>query len=126
MPPLTAACPREGPGVSRFPRSDEPVGTWLANRVPVYLGEREADVNAIERALGVDDFQSIQKIGHNMKGSGSSYGFSRITEIGDRLESAAKEGNRAEIVAVLRDLNCYLRSIKPESLEVNNHTGATD
>jgi len=125
-PLLTAACPQERPSVSSFPRSDEPVGAWLAGRVPAYLGGREADVNAIERALGADDFQCIQKMGHNMKGSGSSYGFCRITEIGDRLESAAKEGNRAEIVAVLRDLNSYLRSMKPESLEVNNHTGATD
>lgn len=81
----------------------------LADRVPGYLARREADIQDIERALAADDFQRIQKLGHDMKGSGSSYGFCRITEIGGDLESQAKAGTRTEIAALLRDLDSYVR-----------------
>jgi hypothetical protein len=101
------------------------VPTSLTRRIPVYLGRREADVKALDRALATGDLQCIQRIGHNMKGSGSSYGFCRITEIGGCLESAAKASNKAEISALLKNLNGYLKSVHSRSHEVHDHTGAT-
>ena len=106
------------------PTPDERVRAWLADRIPVYLGRREADVDAIERALARDDLQCIQDIGHNMKGSGSSYGFCKITEIGDHLESAAKASDRAEIAVLSKDLNGYLKALIRSTPEVNGHAGA--
>ena len=80
--------------------------TWIANRVPAYLDGREADILALQVALAGNDLARIQDLAHKMKGTGSSYGFSEITEIGGRMETAAKAGDRGEIeasVSALRD-----------------------
>lgn len=83
----------------------------LRARVPAYLARRRADLNAIHGTLALDDFAQIEIIAHNLKGTGSSYGFPRITEIGGLLESAAKTGSRALISSLLKDLNTYLQSV---------------
>jgi HPt (histidine-containing phosphotransfer) domain-containing protein len=84
----------------------------IADHIPAYLNRRDADVKALQRALAEDDFQGVQEIAHNLKGSGSSYGFSKITEIGDGMEVAAKLGNRKEVGEHLSELFNYLSTIK--------------
>jgi hypothetical protein len=37
--------------------------------------------------------EDIQRVGHNLKGTGSGYGFPEVTNIGRRREAAAKAGN---------------------------------
>lgn len=81
---------------------------WIADRVPAYLDGREADVLALQNALADNDLASIQDLAHKMKGTGSSYGFREITEIGGRMETAAKAGNRGEIEAGVSALRDYL------------------
>lgn len=80
--------------------------------MPTYLDGRQADVQALRHALAQDDFSSIQKVAHNMKGTGSAYGFCALTEIGGRLEAAAKAGDRVEIDACLAALGDFLASVR--------------
>ena len=47
-------------------------------------------------------------LGHNMKGSGTGYGFTRITELGASLEQAAGRGAAEEIRARAAELTRYL------------------
>jgi len=61
----------------------------LAALVPGFLDGRRRDIAAIAVALQRCDYDDIRVLGHNMKGSGAGYGFSRITEIGASLERAA-------------------------------------
>ena len=96
---------------------------WIADRIPTYLDGRQADVQALRHALGEDDFPSIQKMAHNMKGTGSAYGFCAITEIGGNMEAAAKAGDRAEIEACLAALSDYLASIKITRLDADDAAG---
>jgi len=84
----------------------------LIDLVPVYLGRREADVVAIERALAEGDFAAIQIRGHSMKGSGGGYGFDGITEIGERLEEAGRAEDSAAAGTALEDLRSYLRNVE--------------
>ena len=93
--------------------------SMLRAQVPVYLARRRADVHAIDNALASDDFARIQSIGHNLKGTGSSYGFPRITEVGGLLESAAKTGSRGVTRALLEDLNIYLQSVDAQISPAN-------
>lgn len=86
--------------------------TWIAARVPAYLDGREADVLALQAALADNNLASIQDLAHKMKGTGSSYGFIEITEIGGRMETAAKAGNRGEIEASVSALRDYLVSAR--------------
>lgn len=91
---------------------NEDVSIAIARLVPVYLDRRAADVHTPEQALQEDDLAAIQRIAHNMKGTGSGYGFSKITEIGARMEAAAKAGGRSEVQACLSDLTDFLHSIE--------------
>ena len=56
---------------------------------PEYLNHRRQDVRTILSALENSDFNAIRSLGHKMSGTGASYGFPRISEIGAALETAA-------------------------------------
>jgi CheY-like chemotaxis protein/HPt (histidine-containing phosphotransfer) domain-containing protein len=81
-------------------------------RIPAYLASCDHDVTSVEAALAASDHLTIQSIGHNLKGTGSCYGFDRITAIGSQMELAAKAGDRVEIAGQLRDLAGYLARVR--------------
>ena len=56
-----------------------------------YFARRKIDLVSCHNALSTSDFPFLQNIGHQLSGNGSSFGFDRLSEIGVRLESAAKE-----------------------------------
>jgi HPt (histidine-containing phosphotransfer) domain-containing protein len=76
--------------------------------VPEYLENRHLDCAEIEQLLGTGDMESIQMLGHRMKGSGGSFGFDEISVIGEELESAAQvpdvEGIKSAVVRLERYL----------------------
>jgi hypothetical protein len=47
-----------------------------------------------------------------MKGTGGIYGFDRITIVGEKMEDAAKAGNKKEIERLNMELYEYLKSLK--------------
>lgn len=84
----------------------------LREVIPRYLDHRRGDVRTILDALAVLDYTIIRELGHKMSGTGSGYGFSRITEIGAALEKAAKEQNAAEILSRVDELSRYLDQVE--------------
>ena len=50
-----------------------------------------------QREILGDPYEHFHKIDHDLKGSGTGYGLDAITEMGRALESAAKNGDGAEI-----------------------------
>ena len=65
--------------------------------VPAYLAKRRGDLAACRAALEAGDFDTIRKLGHNLKGTGAGYGFPRLTEIGAALETAALRSDASAI-----------------------------
>jgi HPt (histidine-containing phosphotransfer) domain-containing protein len=63
-------------------------------------------------AITRGDFETVQILGHSMKGAGGSYGFDAITDIGRSLEQAAIAQDGGGIKKSLRDLFAYLDSIE--------------
>jgi HPt (histidine-containing phosphotransfer) domain-containing protein len=76
--------------------------------VPEYLENRHLDCAEIEQLLGTGGMESIQVLGHRMKGSGGSFGFDEISIIGEDLELAAQitdvEGIKSAVVRLERYL----------------------
>ena len=84
----------------------------LADLIPGYLANRKKDIIAIHDALEKKDLETIQILGHSMKGSGGGYGFETITEIGMLMEKAAKEGRYESISLQVKRLEDYLRRVE--------------
>jgi len=61
----------------------------MADVVPAYLEKRRAEVAVYRRALEAGDFDTIKHLAHKMKGTGTGYGFPRLTELGAALETSA-------------------------------------
>lgn len=84
----------------------------LKKLIPGYIETRHQDVKSITNALKNSDYTIIETLGHGMRGSGGSYGFETITDIGKALEQAAKDKNVEEIQKHLSELKTYLERVE--------------
>jgi HPt (histidine-containing phosphotransfer) domain-containing protein len=62
--------------------------------------------------LAVSDFWSLAALGHNLKGTGASYGFSELTRMGAALERSAKQTDVEAITTQLAELKNYLGQVE--------------
>lgn len=69
-------------------------------------------MGTITEALKRGDYEPIRAIGHNIKGTGTAYGFDFISEIGDKFEQAALQSDGAAISKIKAELADYLRRIE--------------
>jgi HPt (histidine-containing phosphotransfer) domain-containing protein len=83
----------------------------LSAIVPKFLNNIRRNSPVITAALARADFDSIRSLGHNMKGTGTSFGFPRISEIGDQLEQAAKQKDADSVRNVAANLVHFLDSV---------------
>ncbi len=83
----------------------------LSAILPKYLANLRKNPAAIAAALARSDEDTIRSIGHNMKGTGTSFGLPEVTEFGDRLERAAKEHRTDEVRQVTDQLAHFLDEI---------------
>ena len=84
----------------------------LQEVVPEYLESRREDMRTILAALASSDYERIRTLGHNMSGTGASYGFDKISAIGRELERAAKERNEEGVERQLAELGDYLDRVE--------------
>ncbi|MBF0459841.1 MAG: Hpt domain-containing protein [Magnetococcales bacterium] len=83
----------------------------LEEIVPAYLENRRKDVVALSEMLEEEAFDAMRVLGHRMKGSGSGYGLDAISDIGNRLEQAAKDQSSADAAVCVAALDAYLGRI---------------
>jgi PAS domain S-box-containing protein len=79
--------------------------------VPRYLSARRKELREMVACLAASDFEQISSRGHDMKGTGRSYGFPAITEIGAALERLAQHADKEGIDNQLLRLANYLESV---------------
>jgi PAS domain S-box-containing protein len=84
----------------------------ILDMIPRYLENRRRDVDAIDAAVAKADAHTIQQIAHNLKGSGSGYGFPGLSALGREIESLAKEGACDRIAPLNRELDRQLRRLQ--------------
>jgi PAS domain S-box-containing protein len=93
----------ESPERSRIPT---PLG--IKQLIPGYLAARREELPQMIEMLAVSDFRSLATLGHNLKGSGASYGFPDLTRIGIALENSAKQMEPLGLGTQLAELREYL------------------
>ncbi len=94
------------------PKITVKVGAELAEIVPVFLKNRVSDLPLLKSAIGKGDRETVQRLGHIMKGAGAGCGFEAITKIGIRIEEAARKGELEKARVALNELASYLESIE--------------
>ncbi len=91
------------------PGDRPPVRSPAATKlVPRFMSHRERDVQTVRQALEKSDFETIARIGHNMRGNGRSYGFPDIGDIGEGMETAANTGSRDGVLRHVEELERWL------------------
>lgn len=88
------------------------VPSYAVGLIPNFLDNRQKDIKEINELLEKGDFETIERLGHSMKGSGSIYGFDGITKLGKVIESSAKNKSVEEIKNVLAELKDYLNRVE--------------
>jgi CheY-like chemotaxis protein len=84
----------------------------LQQIVPGYLAARQKELVEMRELLAASSFAKIVTIAHNMKGTGASYGFAPLTQMGGALERAAKQADTAAMDVKLTEISHYLDRVQ--------------
>jgi len=79
-----------GPPSSQLPES-------VRKLVPGYLSRRRKDLDFLRESLERQDLESVRRMGHDWKGSGTGYGLPAVSETGAAIEQAAVDADVDEI-----------------------------
>ena len=84
----------------------------LTDLIPGFLQNRRHDVIAMLAALDRGDFETVESLGHGMKGAGGSWGFQGITDVGAALEQAARSADTDASRKWVDELSRYLDRVE--------------
>src|SRR5688572_15981262 len=84
----------------------------FADLIPGFMQHRRHDVIAMRDALDRRDFETVESLGHGMKGAGGNYGFQAISDIGAALEEAAKRADAEASRIWVDELSRYLDRVE--------------
>jgi len=108
--PMTASVPAPGAESPQVIEIEIPPG--LEDLVPGYLAARLKELPEMVALLSASDFARIAILAHDIKGTGGSYGFPALTQIGLTLERSAKEMDAAAVRTQLAELTDYLGRVQ--------------
>jgi len=84
----------------------------FADLIPLFLQNCRQNVIAMLDALDRGDFETVEILGHGMRGAGGSYGFQAITDIGAALEQAAERVDNDASRKWVGELSGYLDRVE--------------
>lgn len=88
------------------------IDSELEDLIPGFLKSREKDIETVRECLGANDFETIRRLGHSLKGNGAGYGFDDLSVIGRQLEQAAAEQSPDDVTGVLEAMASYLERVE--------------
>lgn len=84
----------------------------FADIVPWFLDNRKEDIKKVKDFADVADFEQIQRMGHRWKGTCASYGFQKLSEVGETLEDLSLRKNKEAIIALMDKTSDYLNNLE--------------
>lgn len=84
----------------------------MVEEVEWYEGQLKVFLDAINEAIEKSDMEMIEDTGHRMKGSGESFGFDTVSEIGKSFEVAAKNKDMQEIRKWFAEFARYIERVE--------------
>ncbi len=83
----------------------------LEDLIPVFVKNRNKEVDLLRTALGSGDYEQLKQIGHRMKGVGNSYGFAPISDFGKTIEDSARTSDKGAIEGCIATYADYLQKV---------------
>ncbi|MBU0509643.1 Hpt domain-containing protein [bacterium] len=83
----------------------------LAELRNVYLQSLPEKLEALTRAVEQTDYGMFVRLGHQLKGSGRSYGFAEVSEIGARIEQVGVDRRQALLEPTLIEFRELIRKL---------------
>lgn len=76
---------------------------------PIYLARRHDELQQVPGWITAQNYEQIRRVGHNMKGSGGSYGLFDLSTLGHQLEDAARSRNDGLIRRLVDEMEDSIR-----------------
>ncbi len=83
----------------------------IAELMPQFIENRQKDVKALKQFLELQNYKELGRLGHSMKGSGTAYGFPRLTALGDKIQAAVHKAEKDKIYSLITELEGYLTQV---------------
>jgi len=88
------------------------VPTELRALVPSYVKNRQNEAGELAQCLDQGDFEKLKRVGHNLKGNGSTYGFAKLSEIGQKMEVAAVEKQSDTLKDLISSYSSFVQELQ--------------
>jgi HPt (histidine-containing phosphotransfer) domain-containing protein len=82
----------------------------------LYITRRQNDFNECLKAIETDDLSFFKKIGHQIKGNATTFGFEELSPIAIAMEQAAMQNDKAKLRSVMNDFRTFLENLPKEFL----------
>jgi HPt (histidine-containing phosphotransfer) domain-containing protein len=73
-----------------------------------YMERRKKDLEVCLACLENENFTEIEKVGHQLKGNGLTFGHGDLSSIGSHLEIAAAAHNSQELEKAIKDFSLWV------------------
>jgi HPt (histidine-containing phosphotransfer) domain-containing protein len=73
-----------------------------------YMDRRKRDLEACLANLAEARFTELEKVGHQLKGNGVTFGHDELSIIGSQLEAAAASKDIASLESALKDFSIWI------------------
>ena len=85
--------------------------------VPAYLEARKKELTTLVKLMQASEFDRISRVGHDLKGTGESFGFPDLTRIGADLEKSANKQSLLELGEELTRLADFLGRVQLQTVD---------
>lgn len=77
-----------------------------------FLARKREDLDRVRSALAASDYETIRRIGHDLKGAGEGFGFPELSAYGAALERAAIARNKRALREQLAAVEQFLSRLR--------------
>lgn len=73
-----------------------------------YLSRRESDLHECEHCLADKNYHQLERVGHQLKGNGVTFGHPELSKLGKELEEAAASGDEEALRHIIGDFSKWV------------------
>jgi HPt (histidine-containing phosphotransfer) domain-containing protein len=112
MSGLIGVSPDQAGRASALPALTVSIEKDLEVLVQRFLARKREDLDSARIALAAGDYETIRRIGHDLKGAGEGFGFPELSAFGAALEGAAIVRNERALGEQLAAVEQFLSRLR--------------